>query len=47
MKALIRVLIEIEDEKGNRWTTLGVSDNVIDASYNAIEDGVYYGLMKP
>ena len=45
-KAVTRVLIETEDKKGNRWSTIGVSENVIDASYNAIADAITYGLMK-
>lgn len=45
-EALIRVLIETEGEDGKRWTTIGVSTNVIDASYNALHDSITYHLMK-
>lgn len=45
-QAITRVLIETEDANGNRWSTMGVSENVIDASYNAIYDSICYGLMK-
>jgi 2-isopropylmalate synthase len=45
-KAVTRVLIEMEDKKGKRWSTIGVSENVIDASYNAIADGLSFALMK-
>lgn len=45
-KAVTRVLIETEDKKGERWSTIGVSENVIDASYNAIADAITYGLLK-
>jgi 2-isopropylmalate synthase len=49
-KAITRVLIETQDENinsgGQRWSTIGVSENVIDASYNAIAEGIRYGLMK-
>ncbi len=45
-KAVTRVLIETEDKKGNRWSTIGVSENVIDASYNAIADSLFYALLK-
>ena len=45
-EALIRVLIETEDTDGHRWTTIGVSTNVIDASYNALYDSITFKLMK-
>lgn len=45
-KAVTRVLIETEDKKGNRWSTIGVSENVIDASYNAISDSLFYAIIK-
>jgi len=45
-KAITRVLIETEDRNGERWSTIGVSENVIDASFNAINDSICYGLMK-
>lgn len=44
-EAITRVLIESEDSKGNRWTTVGVSANIIDASYNALRDSIAYKLM--
>jgi len=44
-KAITRVLIESEDSRGNRWTTVGVSANIIDASYNALRDSITYRLM--
>ena len=31
--AVTRVLIESGDEKGDRWVTIGVSPNIIDASF--------------
>jgi len=34
--AIVRVLIETKDQKGSIWTTVGVSTNIIDASYNAL-----------
>jgi 2-isopropylmalate synthase len=45
-KAITRVLIESEDKNGHRWTTVGVSANIIDASYNALRDSITYKLMK-
>ncbi len=43
--AVTRVLIESKDEKGNTWNTIGVSPNVIDASFNALSDAITYMLM--
>jgi 2-isopropylmalate synthase len=45
-KALTRVLIENMDSNGRRWTTIGVSTNIIDASYNALFDSITYKLLK-
>ena len=40
-----RVMIESADAKG-RWSTVGVSPNIIDASYNALYDGITYKLFR-
>jgi 2-isopropylmalate synthase len=45
-KAITRVMIESRDSMGNIWNTIGVSANVIDASFNALHDSVTYMLMK-
>ncbi len=45
-KAITRVMIESRDSKGNSWNTIGISGNVIDASFNALHDSVTYKLMK-
>lgn len=45
-KAITRVLIESEDKTGKRWTTVGVSANIIDASYHALLDSITYKLMQ-
>lgn len=45
-EAVTRVLIESEDEEGERWTTIGVSSNIIDASFQALMDSVVYKLVK-
>ena len=37
-EAVTRVLIESEDETGERWSTIGVSPNIIDASFQALMD---------
>jgi 2-isopropylmalate synthase len=45
-EAVTRVLIESTDEKGVRWTTIGVSPNIIDASFQALMDSIVYKLVK-
>jgi len=45
-KAVTRVMIESTDGHGDRWTTVGVSANVIDASYNALHDSITYRLFR-
>jgi 2-isopropylmalate synthase len=42
--AKTRVLIESSNGL-QRWTTVGVSGNIIDASYQALVEGLEYGLM--
>ena len=41
----VRVLIESSD-KEEKWTTLGVSENIIEASYIALADSIIYKLDK-
>ena len=43
--SVTRVLIESGDKTG-RWGTVGVSDNIIDASYHALVDALQYKLMR-
>ncbi len=43
--AVTRVVIESVDDRGGRWSTVGVSTNVIDASYNALHDAITYKLL--
>lgn len=43
--SVTRVLIESGDKAG-RWGTVGVSDNIIDASYQALVDALQYKLMR-
>jgi 2-isopropylmalate synthase len=45
-EAVTRVLIESEDENGDSWTTIGVSPNIIDASFQALMDSVVYKLVR-
>jgi len=45
-EATTRVLIESHDSSGARWWTVGVSENIIDASFQALMDSIVYKLMK-
>ncbi|MFD9897981.1 citramalate synthase [Mesorhizobium sp. NPDC059025] len=45
-EAITRVLIESHDSTGARWWTVGVSENIIDASFQALMDSIIYKLMK-
>jgi len=44
--ATTRVLIESRDGDGDRWFTVGVSPNIVDASFQALTDSVTYKLIK-
>ena len=41
----VRVLIESADERGT-WTTVGVSPNILEASWEALADAIEYGLAR-
>ena len=45
-EAITRVLIESTDGNGESWTTVGVSPNIIDASFEALVDSVTYKLLR-
>jgi len=45
-EAVTRVLVESADETGERWTTVGVSPNVIDASFEALIDSITWKLIR-
>jgi 2-isopropylmalate synthase len=44
--AVTRVLIEFADGAGETWSTVGVSGNIIDASFQALVDAIVYRLVK-
>jgi 2-isopropylmalate synthase len=44
--AVTRVLIEFGDGNGETWSTIGVSGNIIDASFQALVDAIVYRLVK-
>ncbi|MFZ2101085.1 MAG: citramalate synthase [Oricola sp.] len=45
-EAVTRVLIESADASGMRWWTVGVSENIIDASFEALMDSITFKLLK-
>ncbi|MFN3232745.1 MAG: citramalate synthase [Alphaproteobacteria bacterium] len=45
-EATTRVLIESTDSKGVSWFTVGVSPNIVDASYQALYDSLIYKLLR-
>lgn len=44
--AAVRVVIESHDDDGNTWGTVGVHENVIKASWDALVDSIEYKLYK-
>jgi 2-isopropylmalate synthase len=44
-EAKVRVLIETTDKNGS-WGTVGVSENIIEASWEALRDSIEYKLLK-
>jgi 2-isopropylmalate synthase len=44
--AAVRVVIESQDEEGHTWGTVGVHENVITASWDALVDSIEYKLFK-
>lgn len=45
-EAVTRVQVESADSKGNHWFTVGVSPNIVDASYQALHDSIVYKLFR-
>jgi 2-isopropylmalate synthase len=44
--AVTRVLVETRGADGRDWVTVGVHENVVNASWRALLDAVSYGLLK-
>jgi 2-isopropylmalate synthase len=44
--ATTRVLIESRDSEGKRWFTVGVSPNIVEASFQALLDSIVFKLLK-
>ncbi|EYD76745.1 (R)-citramalate synthase [Rubellimicrobium mesophilum DSM 19309] len=45
-EAVTRVVIDSEDDTGRQWTTVGVSGNIIDASFDALIDAITWKLVQ-
>ncbi|MFK7938017.1 MAG: citramalate synthase [Roseovarius sp.] len=45
-EAVTRVIIDSEDGQGRRWSTVGVSANIVDASFEALLDAINWKLLR-
>jgi len=45
-EAVTRVIIDSEDGDGLRWSTVGVSANIVDASFEALLDAIRWKLVR-
>ena len=45
-EAVTRVIIDSEDSVGRRWSTVGVSANIVDASFEALLDAIQWKLIR-
>ncbi|MEM9474171.1 MAG: citramalate synthase [Pseudomonadota bacterium] len=45
-EAVTRVVIDSEDSAGRRWATVGVSANIVDASFEALLDAITWKLIR-
>ena len=45
-EAVTRVIIDSEDDQGRRWSTVGVSANIVDASFEALLDAIQWKLIR-
>lgn len=45
-EAVTRVIIDSEDSQGRRWSTVGVSANLVDASFEALLDAITWKLIR-
>jgi len=45
-EAVTRVIIDSEDGQGRRWSTVGVSANIVDASFEALLDAITWKLAR-
>ncbi|WP_298857116.1 citramalate synthase [uncultured Sulfitobacter sp.] len=45
-EAVTRVIIDSQDGQGRRWSTVGVSANIVDASFEALLDAIRWKLIR-
>ncbi len=45
-EAVTRVIIDSEDGQGRRWSTVGVSANIVDASFEALAEALIWKLAR-
>ncbi|WP_397544636.1 citramalate synthase [Roseovarius salis] len=45
-EAVTRVIIDSQDGQGRRWSTVGVSPNIVDASFEALLDAITWKLAR-
>ena len=45
-EAVTRVIIDFADDTGRDWATVGVSPNIVDASFQALVDAINWKLMR-
>lgn len=45
-EAVTRVIIDCEDKSGARWSTVGASANIINASFEALKDAIVWKLVR-
>ncbi|MCE5972147.1 citramalate synthase [Sinirhodobacter sp. WL0062] len=45
-EAVTRVIIDSEDGQGQRWSTVGVSPNIVDASFEALLEAIMWKLLR-
>ncbi|MWD29274.1 citramalate synthase [Aquicoccus sp. SCR17] len=46
IEAVTRVIIDFEDEAGRYWSTVGVSQNLVDAAFEALIDAIDWKLVQ-
>lgn len=46
VEAVTRVIIDSEDGQGRRWSTVGVSANIVDASFEALLEAIQWKLIR-
>ena len=45
-EAVTRVIVDSADSRGQAWSTVGVSPNIVDASFEALVDAIRWKLIR-